>query len=55
MSPIPDTVGEAVIGVGAAVATKPVLFAGKQVFKTGAKLFAGEAAGAKVAGVAESA
>ena len=52
MSPIPDTLGETVAVTALTAATKPVLFAGKQAFKTGAKLFAGEAAGAKVAGVA---
>ena len=49
MSPIPDSVGEAAIGTAAAALTKPVLFAGKQAFKTGAKLFTkGEVAGAAV-------
>ncbi len=49
MSPIPDTLGETVAVTALTAATKPVLFAGKQAIKTGAKLFTkGEAAGAAV-------
>ena len=54
MSPIPDTVGEVVVGAAAATLAKPVLFAGKQTIKAGAKLFSkGEAVAIKsTAGVA---